>query len=418
MADKQINELPGASEIYDETLIPAQQNGQAVSVAGSVFKSYAVEAAKGQAEAAQQAASFAQEAAGSIGSAVKDAQDAAANAEASRDAIANMTVEAHTLPSGSPATVGKELVNDIYKLTFGLPAGQKGDKGEKGETGAEGPKGEKGDPFTYEDFTESQLESLRGPSGSSIQSIDRTAGNGAQGTIDTYTVTLTNGDTSLFQVYNGKDGTGTGDFLASGEVSMTGTLQMSGNRISGLGTPESETDAVPKSFVLELLSGKANKPRATSVVLTAAGWSDGVQTVTIPWITGSETGQHISVAPAAGSEDAYESAVIRARANGAGSLKFVAKTAPAENITVYVTITEVAYEALPTITFYVDTGVYQAVEGMTWYEWCNSVYNTGGFTCSGETGNVQSEGYYISGSELVQGSDQITSGANYNVYLP
>src|SRR5699024_1530780 len=30
---------------------------------------------------------------------------------------------------------------------------------------AEGPKGEKGDPFTYDDFTQEQLEGLRGPRG-------------------------------------------------------------------------------------------------------------------------------------------------------------------------------------------------------------------------------------------------------------
>lgn len=56
--------------------------------------------------------------------------------------------------------------------------------------------------------------------GSSIQSIERTSGTGAPGTTDTYTVTLTNGDTTTFQVYNGKDG--------SGSVGVTATLSASG----------------------------------------------------------------------------------------------------------------------------------------------------------------------------------------------
>ena len=43
--------------------------------------------------------------------------------------------------------------------------GPKGDKGDKGDTGEQGQKGDKGDPFTYEDFTEQQLESLKGPQG-------------------------------------------------------------------------------------------------------------------------------------------------------------------------------------------------------------------------------------------------------------
>lgn len=41
----------------------------------------------------------------------------------------------------------------------------KGDKGDKGEQGVQGIQGEKGDPFTYEDFTEDQLQGLVGPQG-------------------------------------------------------------------------------------------------------------------------------------------------------------------------------------------------------------------------------------------------------------
>lgn len=38
-------------------------------------------------------------------------------------------------------------------------------KGADGKNGEQGIQGDKGDPFTYEDFTEAQLESLRGPQG-------------------------------------------------------------------------------------------------------------------------------------------------------------------------------------------------------------------------------------------------------------
>ena len=64
------------------------------------------------------------------------------------------------------------------------------------------------------------LGEVVGPDGSSIQSIERTSGTGSPGTTDTYTVTLTNGDTTTFQVYNGKDG--------SGSVGVTATLIASG----------------------------------------------------------------------------------------------------------------------------------------------------------------------------------------------
>jgi len=42
------------------------------------------------------------------------------------------------------------------------PKGEPGPKGDKGETGERGPKG---DPFKYSDFTQEQLEALRGPAG-------------------------------------------------------------------------------------------------------------------------------------------------------------------------------------------------------------------------------------------------------------
>lgn len=45
-----------------------------------------------------------------------------------------------------------------------------------------------------------------GQDGAGIASIQKTSGTGAAGTTDTYTITLTNGSTATFQVYNGKDG--------------------------------------------------------------------------------------------------------------------------------------------------------------------------------------------------------------------
>ena len=72
-------------------------------------------------------------------------------------------------------------------------------KGEKGDS-------IKGDPFTYDDFTPEQLEALKGETGVGIVSFERTAGIGAAGTFDTYTLTLSNGQEEKIAVYNGKDG--------------------------------------------------------------------------------------------------------------------------------------------------------------------------------------------------------------------
>ena len=86
--------------------------------------------------------------------------------------------------------------------------GPQGIQGATGETGATGPEGKQGEQG------EQGIQGIQGPqgeAGSSIQSIARTSGTGAAGTVDTYTITLTDGSETTFQVYNGKDGTGAGD---------------------------------------------------------------------------------------------------------------------------------------------------------------------------------------------------------------
>lgn len=242
MADKNIGSLPAASTVDDDSLLVAEQQGQAVKVTGAQFKGFAQQAVQQYVEQAQEAASDALEASeqaleavAGIGTAVEDtkankeaaeaaqaaaeqaqagaeaaaqgaaeevkeelqglvdqaetaktgAETAKSGAEAARTAIENMLVEAITLETGQPATVSKSLVDEVVKLTFGLPAGPVG------------PQGETGDP------------------GSSIDRIERTSGTGAAGTTDTYTIYLTDGKSSTFQVYNGADGIGSGDMLKS-----------------------------------------------------------------------------------------------------------------------------------------------------------------------------------------------------------
>lgn len=242
MADKNIGSLPAASTLDDDSLLVAEQQGQAVKVTGAQFKGFAQQSVRQYVEQAQEAASDALEASeqaleavAGIGTAVEDtkankeaaeaaqaaaelaqagaeaaaqgaaeevkeelqglvdqaetaktgAETAKSGAEAARTAIENMLVEAITLETGQPATVSKSLVDEVVKLTFGLPAGPVG------------PKGETGDP------------------GSSIDRIERTSGTGAAGTTDTYTIYLTDGKSSTFQVYNGADGIGSGDMLKS-----------------------------------------------------------------------------------------------------------------------------------------------------------------------------------------------------------
>ena len=145
----------------------------------------AKDAAAGSSTAAGQKATQAAQSAEDAASAKSAAETAKTDAQAARDAIVNMIVDAVTVETGKPATVEKSLVDNVYKLVFGLP---------KGDTGAPGP---------------------RGATGNGISGIALKSGNHAPGTSDVYTITLTNGTTFDFTVYNGANGAGAGDMLAS-----------------------------------------------------------------------------------------------------------------------------------------------------------------------------------------------------------
>lgn len=233
MADKNVGTLPQAEGIYDDALFVVEHSGEAKQVSGKQIKDFAKQGVEAFVGDAQKAAEEAMEAVATIGSAVEDtkankeaaqsAQAAAETAEdgaaAARTAIENMLVEAVALSTGEPAAVSKELVDGVVKLVFGLPAG---------------PQGVKGD------------------TGSSISKIERTSGTGTPGTTDTYTITMSDGGAYTFQVYNGADGIGAGDFMASGAEPMMGDIQMSGNRVTGLGAPIDDGDAVRKVDLKDL----------------------------------------------------------------------------------------------------------------------------------------------------------------------
>lgn len=75
-----------------------------------------------------------------------------------------------------------------------------------------------------------------------------------------------------------------------------------------------------------------------TVTLTAEGWQEKVQTVTVTGVSAKETDQLIIPTPALANQDAYLDAGIRATAQIANSLTFTAESTPEEALTVYVTI--------------------------------------------------------------------------------
>lgn len=166
----------------------AQTGAQAAKTAAESAQEAAEsakDAAAGSSTAAGQKAAQAAQSAEDAASAKSAAETAKTDAQAARDAIVNMIVDAVTLETGKPATVSKSLVDNVYKLVFGLP---------RGDTGAPGP---------------------QGATGNGISDIALKSGTHAPGTSDVYTITLTDGTTFDFEVYNGANGQGAGDMLAS-----------------------------------------------------------------------------------------------------------------------------------------------------------------------------------------------------------
>lgn len=161
------------------------QNAKTAAESAREAAESAKDAAAGSSTSAGQKAAQAAQSAEDAASAKSAAETAKTDAQAARDAIVNMIVEAVTLETGKPATVTKSLVDNVYKLVFGLP---------RGNTGAPGP---------------------RGATGNGISGIALKNGTHAPGTSDVYTITLTDGTTFDFEVYNGANGQGAGDMLAS-----------------------------------------------------------------------------------------------------------------------------------------------------------------------------------------------------------
>lgn len=192
MADKAIQDLQQTEQFTssDLLIIGDSANGfNARKMTGQALFEFVHGAAEdllasAEEDAAQAEASAAQ-AEQSKQSAAQSAQASARNAQSA--AVSAQTAEQY---SGNPPTI----IDNIWYIwdaeteeyvTTGMPS--RGEQGEQGEPGA------------------------TGEAGSSIESIERTNGTGAPGTTDTYTIYLTDGNTSTFQVYNGADGEGTGD---------------------------------------------------------------------------------------------------------------------------------------------------------------------------------------------------------------
>ena len=211
------------------------------------------------------------------------------------------------------------------------PAGADGAPGVKGDTGAQGPKGnpgEKGAAFTYADFTAAQLAALKGEKGDKGDTGpqgpkgDGVEVSGSKGQYLGFTDTDTLGAMSLPSASTGSKGI---TYL-----------------VDSYERTDTDKAVTPKALnsVYKLVEDKADKSVSKAATLTAAGWSDGVQTLAVSGVTATANGS-LRIAQSATDEQfaAWSAAQPRVTAQAAGSLTVkAAGTVPTIDIPVEVII--------------------------------------------------------------------------------
>ena len=347
MADKSINDLPAVESLADNGLLPVYQDGGAKRLSGEQLRFFA-------------------ETAGAEG--------------ASHVAKGDKGDKGDTGATGEPGPIGPQGPKG--------DTGETGPKGETGATGAAGPQGEtgpKGEPGAT---------GPQGDPGVGVQSVTQKSGNHAAGTTDVYTITLTNGNTYDFSVYNGANGKGTPssdlpqqDGIASAGIaetysrsdhvhpartisvddiqdfpdSMAPTAHKASHKTGGsdaiapadigaAAASHSHSAGDITSGTLPLTRGGTGATTATAArsalgaqatvktrtgSLTVAGWSNKTQIISV---TGVSASNCVIVAPDPGSLSAYVAAGVRCTAQASGKLTFTCQSVPTAALTVNVAI--------------------------------------------------------------------------------
>lgn len=133
------------------------------------------------------------------------------------DEFEALTLVRHSYEETEPQNSDLKL-ESISLKSENMAVSARGEKGEKGDPFTfedftqeqlDSLKGEKGDPFTYEDFTEEQLEALIGPQGEAgvgVRSFIQSFKSNADGGPNIYILTLTDGRQFQITVNNGNRG--------------------------------------------------------------------------------------------------------------------------------------------------------------------------------------------------------------------
>lgn len=237
MADSNIGALPQAPQLDDDSLLVAEQQGQAMKVTGAQFKEFGRQAVIGQVQGY-----------------VDAAEKAASEAVDAVSAVTGMTVSAR---SSQEAEVSKSTVAGKVHLTFGLPRGEKGEPGPEGPQGLRGPQGAPGNGLTilgHYDTEEELRAAVTAPEAGNAYSV---------GTQLPYDIWVYDGVTGDWRNYGPLSGGG-GTILPGNVVTTPGGAEMTFSSGDGPHTIEFDFEEEPPLTAGDIVYGEGTVQEALS----------------------------------------------------------------------------------------------------------------------------------------------------------
>lgn len=113
-------------------------------------------------------------------------------------------------------------------------------------------------------------------------------------------------------------------------LTMQGAIDMNGQDLTGLKTPEAETDAVTKEYA----DTKQAQHQNRVVTLSVSNWLNKQQTVSVVGLSKDDT---VFSTPDASSRELYVESNVRLIEQGEGTLTYVCEEVPSANLTINVT---------------------------------------------------------------------------------